>query len=97
MERGGYTYILTNAHNTVLYIGVTSDLRLRMQQHKEMLYKGFTGKYKVTKLVYYETFHFIEDAIDREKQLKGGSRIKKLELIMLNNPGFRDLTDCLED
>jgi putative endonuclease len=96
MERGGYTYILTNRHNTVLYIGVTSDLVIRMQQHKEMIHEGFTKKYKVTKLVYYEVFNFIEDAISCEKQLKGGSRAKKLELIILNNSDFMDLTDGLE-
>jgi putative endonuclease len=96
MERGGYTYILTNTHNTVLYIGVTSDLITRVQQHKEMCYEGFSKKYKLTKLVYYEIFTFIEDAIAREKQLKGGSRTRKLELIMLNNPEFKDLTNGLE-
>lgn len=66
----GYVYILTNFTNTVLYIGVTSNLAARVYQHKNKLIKGFTSKYNVTKLVYCETFEDIRDAILREKQLK---------------------------
>lgn len=93
MERGGYIYILTNKHNTVLYVGVTHDLLERVQGHKSMLEEGFTKKYNITKLVYYEIFDLIEDAIAREKQLKGGSRAKKIALIMKMNPEYRDLTE----
>jgi putative endonuclease len=96
MERGGYIYILTNKHNTVLYIGVTHDLLERVEGHKSMLEEGFTKKYKITKLVYYEIFDLIEDAIAREKQLKGGSRAKKIALIMKVNPECRDLTEDIK-
>ena len=92
MKKGGYIYILTNKTNTVLYVGVTSDLSLRMQQHLSGYYKNsFTSRYKVTKLVYYEEFLSIEDAIRREKQLKSGSRKNKIALIEKRNPEWRDL------
>jgi len=98
MERGGYTYILTNKNKTVLYVGVTSKLRTRITDHKEKKFaKSFTAKYNVNLLVYYEGFHSIEDAIDREKQLKSGSRAKKEELVNRMNPGWLDLYDQLED
>ena len=86
-----YVYILTNKNNTVLYIGVTNDLVRRCHEHKSKLHKGFTEKYNVDKLVYYEVFDFIEDAIKREKQLKGYSRIKKDNLIDSVNPGRNEL------
>ncbi len=88
---GGYTYILTNKVNTALYIGVTSDLIKRIYQHKNNLVAGFTAKYNVHKLVWYEHHERIEDAIFREKQLKGGSRKKKIELINETNPKWQDL------
>jgi len=91
MEKRGFVYILTNKTNTVLYTGVTSDLKKRVYEHKEKLVEGFTAKYNVNKLVYFEIFNSIEDAITREKQIKAGSRAKKLELIEKMNPGFRDL------
>ena len=68
MERGGATYILTNIHHTVLYVGVTSDLLKRMYEHKNKLYPGFSAKYNTDKLVHYELFSTIEEAISREKQ-----------------------------
>ncbi|MEK7464843.1 MAG: GIY-YIG nuclease family protein, partial [Patescibacteria group bacterium] len=79
--KDGYVYIMTNRRNTVLYTGVTSDLPRRVSEHKQKLVEGFTKKYNITKLVYYEAFGSIVDAIRREKQIKAGSRKKKLALI----------------
>jgi len=76
-----YIYILTNYTNNVLYIGVTSDLIKRIYQHKNNLVDGFTKKYNIKKLVYFEVCGDAYEAIKREKQLKGGSRKKKIELI----------------
>jgi putative endonuclease len=67
-----YVYIVTNKSNTALYSGVTSDLENRVWQHQEKVYKGYTSKYQINKLVYFEEFQWIQDAIAREKQLKGG-------------------------
>jgi putative endonuclease len=86
-----YVYILTNKTNTVLYIGVTTNLIGRIYQHKTKAIDGFTKKYNVDKLVYFEVFDDITSAITREKQLKGGSRKQKLDLIELGNPNYRDL------
>ena len=86
-----YVYILTNKTNRVLYIGITNNLVRRVWEHKEKLVPGFTAKYKVTKLVYYEVFNSPEEAIAREKQLKGWLRSKKIELINRFNPEWRDL------
>ena len=86
-----YIYILTNKNGNVLYIGVTNDLVRRCFEHKNKLHKGFTEKYNVDKLVYYEVFDYIEDAIKREKQLKGYSRIKKDNLIDQVNPERNEL------
>ena len=88
-----YVYILTNKNNTVLYTGVTNDLVRRCHEHKKKLIKGFTEKYNVDKLVYYELFDFIEFAINREKQIKGYSRQKKESLIDKVNPLRDDLYD----
>ena len=97
MERGGAIYILTNKNNTVLYTGVTSDLRKRLYEHKNKIYSSsFTKKYNVSKLVYFEVFSLIEEAIGREKQIKGGSRKKKIELIESINPEWKDLSEQLE-
>lgn len=94
----GFVYILTNPSHTVLYTGVTSHLPLRIQQHQEKYYQGsFTARYNVTKLVYWEAFQEIGDAIAREKQIKGGSRQKKLALIVSMNPEWRDLTEDVQD
>lgn len=92
MQKGGYIYILTNKNNSVLYTGVTSDLGKRMQEHLEGRFKNaFTNRYNIHKLVYYEQFLNIEDAIAREKQIKGGSRKKKIQLIEKRNPEWKDL------
>ena len=95
MSRQYYVYILTNKGDTVFYTGVTNDLIRRIQEHKEKLAEGFTSKYNVTKLVYYEVAGNIESAILREKAIKGGSRRKKVELIMSMNKEWRDLGDEL--
>jgi len=98
MERGGYIYILTNKNNTTLYIGVTSNLFNRIFEHKSKIYEtSFTAKYNLDKLVYFETFSTIEEAIAREKQLKAGSRKKKETLINLKNPDWNDITAEIED
>ena len=92
MKRGGAVYIMTNKNNTVLYTGVTSDLVSRIYEHKIKKYKkSFTTRYNIEKLVYYESFHSIEEAINREKQIKAGSRKKKIDLIQSINPNFKDL------
>ncbi len=91
-----YIYILTNKHNRVLYTGVTNDLARRVYEHKNHLYKGgFTAKYNVDKLVYYEHFSHIDVAIHSEKQIKAGSRKKKLVLINKLNPQWNDLYEQL--
>jgi putative endonuclease len=88
----GFIYIITNKNNTVLYIGVTSNLSNRIREHKEMRYQNsFSARYNLNKLVYYEAFQMIGDAIGREKQLKAGSRAVKLALIHSMNPKWNDL------
>jgi putative endonuclease len=89
----GYIYIMTNKPNGTLYIGVTNDLVRRVYEHKNSLVDGFTKRYKLKSLVYYEVFDFIENAIEREKQLKAGSRTKKIFLIESINPVWKDLYD----
>lgn len=84
-------YIATNQLNTVLYTGVTNNLIRRMYEHKEKLVSGFTEKYNINKLVWFESFEDVNEAIKREKQIKGGSRNKKIELIKSINPEFEDL------
>ena len=86
-----YVYILTNAYNKVLYTDVTNDLERRRYEHKQKNIKGFTQKYNVDKLVYFEQFDFIDLAISREKQIKGYSRQKKIELINKRNKGWKEL------
>ena len=87
-----YVYILTNSSNKVLYVGVTNDLERRCYEHKQKLIKGFTQKYNVDKLVYFEEFDSIELAIFREKQIKGYSRSKKDDLINEFNLGWKELS-----
>ncbi len=91
MEKQYATYIVTNRNHSVLYTGVTNDLQRRVYEHKEKLVEGFTKKYKVSKLVYYEVFVDIKNAILREKQIKGGSRAKKIRLIESINKKWNDL------
>jgi len=92
MEKGGCVYIITNAHHTTLYVGVTSNLYTRIVQHREKEFaRSFSARYNLYKLVYYEPFHTIKEAIGRERQLKAGSRKKKEKLINDFNPGWKDL------
>jgi putative endonuclease len=93
MEKQYYVYIMTNKHNTVLYTGITSDLKRRVYEHKNKLVDGFTKKYNVSNLVYYEVFYDPENAILREKQIKAGSRQKKIDLINSMNSCWQDLYD----
>jgi putative endonuclease len=95
MDQQYYVYLMTNKHNTVLYVGVTNDLKRRAYEHREGRGGGFTSKYNVKKLVYYEITQDVQAAIAREKQIKGGSRRKKIELIQNMNPEWNDLYDEL--
>jgi putative endonuclease len=96
MERGGAVYILTNKYDKVLYTGVTSNLKIRISEHKEKKYKNsFSAKYNCNKLVYYRSFHNIEEAIAEEKRIKGGSRNNKIKLIESLNPNWNDLYNQL--
>jgi len=88
-----YVYFLTNKNNTVIYIGVTSDLLKRVYQHKTKVYKGFTYKYNCDKLIYFEEFNDINQAIEREKQIKSGNRKRKEELVNSSNPDWNNLSD----
>jgi putative endonuclease len=88
-------YILASGRNGTLYTGVTSDLQRRLQEHASEAVDGFTKKYHVHTLVYYELHNTMYTAISREKQIKGGSRKKKLALIEKMNPTWRDLSDEL--
>ncbi|MGY6647736.1 GIY-YIG nuclease family protein [Wenyingzhuangia sp. IMCC45574] len=90
----GFIYIITNKNNTTLYVGVTSNIVRRIQQHKTKFYpKSFSARYNLNKLVYYEAFHYIGDAIGREKQLKAGNRARKVALIEGMNPNWEDLME----
>ncbi|NQT75333.1 MAG: GIY-YIG nuclease family protein [Candidatus Omnitrophica bacterium] len=84
---------MTNKTNSVIYTGITSDLVKRIYEHKQKMADGFSKSYNVDKLVYYEVFDDIENAILREKQIKGGSRQRKINLIKSSNAEFRDLYD----
>ena len=96
MEKKGYVYILFSHRNGTLYTGVTSNLKRRVYEHKTGLHpKSFTAKYGVDKLGYFEEYVSIKDAIEREKQIKGGSRTAKLALIEEMNPNWEDLFDSL--
>ena len=95
MHIESYVYLLTNKHNNVLYIGVTTDLIRRIYEHKDKLIKGFSQKYNVDRLVYYEACTNIVDAIRREKQLKGWTRKRKDALVDILNPKWDDLYQSL--
>ncbi len=91
-----WTYLTTNSHNKVLYTGVTSDLKARMESHRTKKYPdSFTARYNADKLVWYQEFDSIIDARAREKQIKAGNRAKKLKLIEELNPEWNDLYDTL--
>ena len=91
-----YVYILTNKSNKVLYIGVTNDLERRMYEHKNKVIDGFTRKYNLTKLVYFETTTDVNSAIEREKQLKNWHRDWKINLIKESNPEWKDLSEMVK-
>ena len=93
MVKGGYVYILASDRNGTLYIGVTSDLSRRIDEHKKKLVDGFTKDYGVTQLVWYETHDTIEFAILRDKQMKKWKRLWKLREIEEKNPNWKDLAD----
>ncbi len=95
MDKSYCVYIMTNPKNTVLYTGVTSNLPQRVFQHQSKNVPGFTSKYFVTKLVYFEIFDDPESAISREKQIKGGPRKKKFALVESINPDWNDLSEQL--
>jgi len=93
MNKNYFVYIMTNKNSTTLYTGVTNDLKRRVYEHKNKLVEGFTRKYNINKLVYYEIYEDIHEAIAREKQIKGGSRAKKISLIEEMNHDWKDLYD----
>jgi putative endonuclease len=95
MDRLYFVYLLTNARHTVLYTGVTGNLKARVYQHRAKVLSGFTARYNVSKLVDYEAFGDAVGAITREKQIKAGSRQKKIDLINGSNPHWRDLYDAI--
>jgi putative endonuclease len=96
--KAGFTYIITNYTNSTIYTGVTSDIHERIKQHKQKHYSdSFSARYNLNKLVYFESFLMIEDAIAREKQIKAGSRAKKEKLIASINPEWEDLFYRIEE
>ena len=90
-----YVYLICNKNNTTIYTGITSDIKRRIWEHKNKTTKGFSSKYNLYKLLYYEIYNDPENAIIREKQIKSGSREKKIELIESMNPKWIDLYDNL--
>ena len=90
-----FTYILANKHKTVLYTGVTNDLKRRLEEHIQGINKSFTHRYNVHFLVWYQEFNWIQDAIEREKEIKGWRREKKDKLIISFNPEWKYLNDKL--
>lgn len=87
-----YVYLLTNWNNQVLYVGVTNNLKRRLYEHQHQLVEGFTQKYNVHKLIYFETTTEVKSAIAREKQIKGWTREKKNALVNSSNPDWHDLS-----
>ena len=92
LEKKYYVYFMTNKYKTTLYTGVTNDLRRRVNEHKEKRFDSFSKKYNLEFLVYYEEFNDINQAINRKKQIKAGSRKKKDDLIANMNPEWKDLS-----
>lgn len=91
-----FVYILTNKSNSVLYIGVTNNLKRRLYEHKKKMFKGFTKKYNISKLVWFEEYSDIKNAIQKEKNLKKWKRAWKNELILKSNPNYKDLSETWE-
>ena len=96
MTKYYFVYIMTNKNNTVLYTGVTNNIIRRVYEHREGIVEGFTKKYNIKKLVYFKTFDDVGLAIDREKQMKAGSRAKKEILINSINKDWKDLWDDIK-
>ena len=90
-----FVYLMASQRNGTLYIGVTNDLHRRIDEHRSGMVSGFTSKYRVHQLVWFETHERIDEAIVREKQLKGWNRAWKLKLIEAANPGWRDVSDSI--
>lgn len=98
MKKGGYVYIMTNVGHTVLYTGVTSNVELRVAQHKLGGVEGFSSKYHTTKLVFFEFLDSMHDAIALEKNIKGKTRVKKIAMIFQLNPRWHDLAyTCMDN
>ena len=95
MDKSGFVYFMCNTHNTVLYVGVTKDLVRRVAEHKAKINIGFTFKYDCDKLVYFERFDLVVDAIAREKQIKNWKREWKDELVDKENPDWKDLSESI--
>ena len=93
MNKKYYVYMMINKNNTVIYTGVTNNLKRRIYEHKEKMLEGFTKKYNANKLVYFEITNDINSAIQWEKQIKAGSRQKKIDLINSINAEWKDLYD----
>lgn len=91
-----FVYFLTNWNNKVLYVGVTNDLKRRLYEHQNGFVEGFTKKYNLHKLVHFEVYEEIQAAILREKQIKGGSRKRKNDLVEKSNPMWEDLSNTLD-
>ncbi len=98
MHQPGYFYIITNVHHTVLYCCATNDLYKRVQEHKNRVYSNsFSSRYNINKLVYFETYSLFADAFTKEKQVKAGSRKKKIALIESINPEWKDLLEHISE
>ncbi|MGL5913186.1 MAG: GIY-YIG nuclease family protein [Bacteroidales bacterium] len=95
MNKFAFVYFITNAHNTLLYIGVTNDLRRRIAEHKAKITRGFTQQYNCNKLVYFEQHSLITAAIAREKQIKNWQRVWKDALVNKDNPKWEDLSESI--
>ena len=93
MNKQYYVYIITNKPRGTLYIGITNDIIRRMQEHKNKMVEGFSKKYSLDKLMYYESYADVKEAIGREKMLKEWKRVWKIELIEQNNPNWEDLIE----
>lgn len=93
MKKQFYVYIATNKNSTVLYTGITNNLFKRIYEHKNKLTAGFSSRYNINKVIYYEVFNSPEEAILAEKRIKGWTRKKKIDLIKIKNPEFKDLLD----
>jgi putative endonuclease len=91
MSKEYFVYIATNEYNSVLYVGVTNNLERRIYEHQNKLVKGFTEKYNINKLIFFENFSDVNDAIAAEKKIKGWTRKKKFDLILSQNPKLEDL------